>query len=109
MEVQSIGDFTEPEHQKGDLLIIDPEQAFHGTLHDRIGVVKYTGTYKIRQIHLTPDGTRYLPEPLNKSYEIEVVPVTGTTIYKIVIPFHPFNDCSLPIDRAAFVCASLFL
>lgn len=84
LSVRVVGDSMEPEMREGDLLIIDPEQAFKATRHGRIGVVKFNGVYKIRLVHLTPDENNYLLEPLNRSYETEVIPITGTTIYKII-------------------------
>jgi SOS-response transcriptional repressor LexA len=78
------GDSMEPELFNGDLLIIDPRLAFHVDRRGKIGIVKYDDSYKIRRIHLTPDGNNYFLEPANKAYEGEVIPVTGTTIYKII-------------------------
>jgi len=50
----------------------------------RIGVVKFDDGYKIRRVYLTPDNNSYLLEPANKAYEKEIVPVTRTTIYKVI-------------------------
>lgn len=78
------GDSMEPELHSGDILIIDPERAFQPAHSGRIGVVKFDGAYKIRKVFLTESGDNYQLVPLNQNYAPEVIPVTGTTIFKIV-------------------------
>lgn len=78
------GDSMEPVLSDRDLLIMNPELAFYANHKDKIGVIKYNSSYKIRKIHLMPDGNNYFLEPLNKLYDSEILPVTGTTIFKII-------------------------
>ncbi|MHB9028263.1 MAG: S24 family peptidase [Candidatus Latescibacterota bacterium] len=75
------GDSMVPDLRTGDVLVIDPERAFTNT-KGGIGVVKFDDSYKIRRVWLR--GDNYLLEPSNKAYEPEFIPVTGTTIFKIV-------------------------
>lgn len=86
------GDSMEPRLHHGDVLVLDPEKAFSASRSGRIGVVKFNGDYKIRLVHLTPDSNNYLLEPMNKAYETELIPVTGTTIYKIVDVRHDMEE-----------------
>ncbi len=79
------GDSMEPELHNGDVLVLNPEIAFYAPQKKgRIGVVKYNDDFKIRRVHITPDGNSYLLEPANRAYECEMIPVTGTVIFKIV-------------------------
>lgn len=78
------GDSMEPELHDGDILVLDPEKAFSPRRGGRIGVVKFDGSYKIRRVHLTPDSNNYLLEPANRTHDSEIIPVTGTVIFKIV-------------------------
>ncbi|MFC1485660.1 XRE family transcriptional regulator [Candidatus Latescibacterota bacterium] len=78
------GDSMEPELSNGDILVVDPEKAFQPRKGGRIGVVKCDDGYQIRRVHIINSGNSYLLEPMNKAYEPEVVPVTGTTIFKIM-------------------------
>jgi SOS-response transcriptional repressor LexA len=74
------GDSMVPDLLPGDVLLINPERAF-SNFHGGIGIVKIDGDYKIRNVWKR--GDNYLLEPSNKAYESEVIPVTGTIIYKI--------------------------
>lgn len=85
------GDSMEPRLHQGDLLILNPELAFNPSHVGRIGVVKFNGNYKIRTVHLSHDGNNYLLSPENQAYPPESVPVTGTTVFKIV-DVRPFLD-----------------
>jgi len=78
------GDSMEPELHEGDVLVIDPEIAFHANRQGKIGVVKHDESYKIRLVHLSPDNNNFILEPMNRAYSTEVIPVTGTTVYKII-------------------------
>lgn len=78
------GDSMEPELHEGDVLVIDPEQAFQASRQGRIGIVKHDESYKIRLVHLAPDNNNFILEPMNRVYTTEVIPVTGTTVYKII-------------------------
>ena len=72
----------------GDILVIDPEKAFTNT-KGGIGVVKYGEGFQIRKVYLS--GDYYLLEPANRSYESELIPVTGTIIFKVV-DFRPKRE-----------------
>ena len=63
------------------MLVINPERAFKN-FKGGIGVVKHDESFKIRRVWHREDN--YLLEASNKVYEPEIVPVTGTSIYKIV-------------------------
>ncbi len=75
------GDSMVPYLFPGDVLYIDPERAFTN-FKGGIGVVKFDESFKIRQIWHR--GDNYLLEAANKAFDAELVPVTGTIIYKIV-------------------------
>ena len=70
-----------PDLYPGDVLGINPERVFTN-FKSGIGVVKHDESFKIRRVWHR--GDNYLLEASNKAYEPEIVPVTGTTIYKIV-------------------------
>ena len=75
------GDSMIPDLMEGDILMLDPEKAFTD-MKGGIGVVRFEESFKIRKVYLR--GDNYLLEPSNKAYEAEIIPVTGTTIFRIV-------------------------
>ena len=71
-----------PELYDGDLLVVDPEIPFTN-VRGGIGIVKFDGAFQIRRVYQT--GEHYRLEPANRAYEPEIVPIKGTTIFKIVL------------------------
>lgn len=78
------GSSMEPTLADGDILVLDPELVFMPKKGGRIGVVKFNGGYQVRRVFLLPDGNNYLVKPDNPAFDEEIVPVEGTTVFKIV-------------------------
>jgi len=79
--VQVEGDSMEPDIKDGDILILNPDKAFND-VKGGIGVILRGESYLIRKVFLR--GDNYILEPSNKAYDADIVPYTGTTIFKIV-------------------------
>ena len=74
-----------PDLQKGDVLIINPDDKFT-SIEGGIGVVIHKGQFLIRKIYIHKGD--YLLIPANSSFKMEVSPIDDTQIFKVALRVH---------------------